>query len=164
MALSDSSYSTRSISLVMLAGLAGLAVWFFMPFGLGGSPSGGEGSPSQLPSFIQVDGPVVAKTEGDDVIGLAVPISMRGDDSIDLAGARLRAETALAETALAAVPASFDIEWTSGDADLVLEPGEQAVLKVALPANSSIRAANPLDLVLVPNSGPTLVLEDVLDR
>ncbi len=164
MALSNSSYSTRSISLVMFASLAGLGLWLFAPFGLGGSLGGGESAPSQLPALIQVDGPVVTEANGDDLVGLVVPISVRGNDSIDLAGAKLRAETALAETALAAVPAGFDIEWTAGNSDLVLDPGEQAVLNVELPANSSVRTDNPLDLVFVPVGGPTLIIEDVLSR
>lgn len=164
MALSNSSYSTRSMSLVMLAGLAGLGLWLFAPFGFGGSPSGGESSPSQLPALIQVDGPVVTDTNGDDVVGLSVPISVRGDDSIDLSAAKLRAETALADTALAVVPATFDVEWATGNGDFVLDPGEQATLKVALPADSSVSPDNPLDLVFVPSAGPTLVLEDVLSR
>ena len=42
MALSPTTYSTRSISLVMLAAFAGLGLWLFAPFGqtTGGSSSG----------------------------------------------------------------------------------------------------------------------------
>lgn len=164
MALSNPSYSTRSISVLMLAAFSGLGLWLFAPFGVTGGAGGGESAPSQLPALIRVDGAVVVETEGDEVTSLSIPISVRGDDSIDLTGAKLRAETALAETALAAVPAGFDIEWTSGNGDLVLDPGESAVLNVQLPSNSSVHADNPLDLVFTPAAGPTLIVEDVLAR
>lgn len=165
MALSTSTYSTRNLSFLMIAALAGFGLWLFAPFGFSsGGSNGGESAPSQLPSMIQVDGAVGVETQGDDVTSLVVPISIRGDESIDLSGARLRAETALAETALAAVPATFDIEWTSGNGDAVLDARESALLKVALPANSSIREGNLLDLVFVPAKGPMLIIEDVLGR
>ena len=165
MALSAPTYSTRSISLIMLGAFAGLGLWLLMPFGQGGgSTPGGESSPSQLPSMIRLEGAVQVQTQGDVVTGLVVPVSVRGDEGIDLSSGRLRAETALAETALAVVPATFSIEWQSGNGDSVLDPGETALMHVALPNDSSIHPENPLDLVFVPDVGPTLIIKDVLDR
>ena len=165
MALSAPTYSTRPISLIMLGAFAGLGLWLFMPFGQGGgSTPGGESSPSQLPSMLRLEGAVQVQTQGDVVTGLVVPVSVRGDEGIDLSSGRLRAETALAETALAVVPATLSIEWQSGNGDSVLDPGETALMHVALPNDSSIHPENPLDLVFVPDVGPTLIIKDVLDR
>ena len=164
MALSTSTYSTRSLSLLLVAALAGIALWLFAPVGFDNGSSGGESAPSQDPALIKVDGPAAVERRGDDVVGLSIPISVRGEQAIDLSGATLRAETALAETALAAVPARYEIAWTAGNGDMVLDPGEAATLNVELPANSSVRATNPLDLVFVPQGGPTLIIEDVLAR
>jgi hypothetical protein len=163
MALNAPTYSTRSISLVMLAAFAGFGLWLLLPFGQGGgSTPGGESSPAQLPSMLRVEGAVQVETTGDVVTGLVIPVSLRGDNSIDLSGGRLRAETALAETALAAVPATYSVEWERGNGDQLLDAGETALLHVSLPIDSSIHPQNPLDVVYVPQSGPTLVIEDVL--
>ena len=165
MALSPTTYSTRSISLVMLAAFAGLGLWLFAPFGqtTGGSSSG-ESAPSQLPSMLKVDGDVQVQTSGDVVTQLIVPISLHGRESIDLSTGKLRAETALSETALAAVPTTYAVEWQTGNGDQILDPGESALLTVTLPENSSIHPDNPLRLVFTPNAGPTLIIEDVLGR
>lgn len=163
MALSAPTYSTRSISLLMLAAFAGIGLWFFMPFGQGGGGApGGESSSSQLPSMLKLEGAVQFETEGDVVTGLVVPISVRGQEGIDLSTGKLRAETALAETALAAVPATYSVEWLGGNGDQVLDPTETALLNVGLPEKSSVHPQNPLRLVFVPDAGPTLIIEDVL--
>lgn len=165
MALSPTTYSTRSISLVMLAAFAGLGLWLFAPFGQAtGGSSNGESAPSQLPSMLRVDGDVQVQTSGDAVTQLIVPISVRGSESIDLGTGKLRAETALSETALAAVPTTYAVEWQTGNGDQILDPGESALLTVTLPENSSIHPDNPLRLVFTPNAGPTLIIEDVLGR
>ena len=163
MALNPATYSTRSISLIALAAFAGLALWLFEPWSLGGSPNG-ESSPQQLPSMLRLDGGIQVETTGDVVTRLVVPIAVRGDQGIDLTSGRLRAETALAETALAAVPATYSVEWENGNGDQVLDPGESALMTVDLPETSSVHPDNPLDLVFVPGTGPTLIIEDVLNR
>jgi len=163
MALNPATYSTRSISLIALAAFAGLALWLFEPWSLGGSPNG-ESSPQQLPSMLRLDGGIQVETTGDVVTRLVVPIAVRGDQGIDLTSGRLRAETALAETALAAVPATYSVEWENGNGDQILDPGESALMTVDLPERSSVHPDNPLDLVFVPDAGPTLIIEDVLNR
>jgi hypothetical protein len=156
-------YSTRGLSAILLAGFFGIAAWMFAP-ALGGGPIGGESAPSRLPSMIEVTGPVVVQNQGSDVTKLNIPIAVRGDHSLSLDGAALRAETALAETALAAVPVSFELQWTGGNGDTTLDPGETALLTVTVPERSSVREENPLDLVFVPVDGPTLIMKDVLGR
>ena len=163
MALNPATYSTRSISLIALAAFAGLALWLFEPWSLGGSPNG-ESSPQQLPSMLRLDGGIQVETTGDVVTRLVVPIAVRGDQGIDLTSGRLRAETALAETALAAVPATYSVEWENGNGDQILDPGESALMTVDLPERSSVHPDNPLDLVFVPDAGPSLIIEDVLNR
>ena len=46
MVLNPATYSTRSISFLMLAAFAGVALWLFAPIGLGGSGSGSSSSGS----------------------------------------------------------------------------------------------------------------------
>jgi hypothetical protein len=166
MVLNLPGHSTRPLTLVLLAAFAGLALWLFIPWGNGGgSTSGGsESSPAQLPSMLTRSGDVVIETDGDDITRIEVPVSLRGDDPIDITAGVLRAETALAETALAAVPATYSVEWQAGNGDALLEAGETALLVVDLPAGSGVRESNPLDLVLKLENGPTLVIEDVLAR
>jgi hypothetical protein len=167
MALTPNTYSTRSLSLIILAALTGFGLWFFAPsFGFdGGSGSGGNNDASAgLPAMFRVEGAVSVETSGDVVTGLVVPISVRGDESIDLNGGKLRAETALAETSLAVVPATFSIEWQGGNGDDLLDPDETALMTVTLPEKSSIHPENPLTLVYTSDGGPTLKIEDVLNR
>ena len=172
MVLNLPGHSTRPLTLVFLAAFAGIALWLFAPWGNGGGstpsgspPDGGASSPSQLPSMLTRSGDVVVETDAaGEVTRLTVPVSLRGDDPIDITAADLRAETSLAETALAAVPATYSVEWQSGNGDAILEPGETALLVVDLPANSGVRESNPLDLVLKLENGPSLVLDDVLAR
>ena len=166
MALNQTTYSTRPLSLLFLAAFAGVALWLFAPsFAGGGSaPGGTESAPSLLPSMLTRSGSVVVETTGDSITRIIVPVSLRGDDPIDLTGGKLHAETALAATALAAVPATYSIGWQSGDGDEVLEPGEVALLSAELPDNNNITAENPLRLVFKSAGGPSLVIEDVLGR
>lgn len=166
MALNHATYTTRPVSFVLLAALAGFALWLFVPALVGGgsSPGGTESAPSQLPSMLARDGDVTVETTDGHVTRIVVPVALRGDDPIDLADGTMRAETALAETALAAVPATYSVAWPADNGDTLLEPGETALLKVDLPANNNIDAANPLDLVLTLEAGPRLVIQDVLGR
>jgi hypothetical protein len=98
------------------------------------------------------------------VTRLIVPLSVRGDEGIDLGGTfELRAETVMGLGATAAVPASYGIEWTGGNDDLVLDPGETAIMTVDLPTPSTVHPENPLRLVLKPEHGVNLTIEDVLD-
>jgi hypothetical protein len=114
--------------------------------------------------MLRLDGDVQVQASGDVVTHLVVPISVRGNESIDLRSGKLRAETALSETALAAVPTTYTVEWQTGNGDQHLDPGERALLTVTLPENSSIHAENPLRLVFVPLAGPKLIIEDILGR
>jgi hypothetical protein len=152
----------------MIAAFAGIALWMFAPaiagstFG-GGSDGGATGNGS-LPASLKVDGTVQATSHDDVVTRLLVPLAVRGDEGIDLGGAfALRAETYLNESASAAVPATYAIEWLSGNGDSVLDPGEKAVMTVDLPTPSSVHPQNPLRLVLKPEHGVNLVIEDVLN-
>jgi len=163
MALNAPAYSTRPISLIMLAAFAALAVWLFSPLGQqGGAPSGSESAPSQLPSMLRLDGEPQVETRDGQVTRLVVPISLRGDESIDLSSGKLRAETEFSDTAIAAVPTTFAIEWPSGNGDHLLDPGETALLTIDIPSKSNVTPENPLRLVYTPDSGPTLIIEDVL--
>jgi hypothetical protein len=163
MTLHPATYSTRAISLVMIAAFVALALWLFAPFGQGsGGAPDGESAPSQLPSMLRVDGPVQVETDGGEVTRLVVPISVRGDDGIDLSSGKLRAETEFSETAIAAVPTTYSVEWQSGNGDEILDPDEKAFLTVDIPSKSNVTADNPLRLVFAPVNGPTLIIEDVL--
>ncbi len=167
MALSSSTYSTRHISLIMIAALAGFGLWLFVPaigFGTGSGSGGSNSAPSSLPAMLHLNGDVTVETSGDVVTGLIVPISVRGDESIDLSTGKLRAETELAATALAVVPATFSIEWQDGNGDQLLDPGETVLMIVTLPERSSIHPRNPLTLVYTSENSPTLRIEDVLGR
>jgi hypothetical protein len=158
-------HPTRSISLILLAALAGAALWLLAPWergGGGGSSSGNDGASAGLPSMLKVNGDIQVETQGDVVTKLVLPVIVRGNESIDLSGASLRAETALAATALAVVPATYTLDWQFGNGDELLDPGEQLYVTVELPERSSIHPDNPLRLVFTVDAGPALVLEDVL--
>jgi hypothetical protein len=167
MALNPATYSTRSISLLMLAAFAGVALWMFAPWGGqgGGSGSGGGTDASAgLPPSLKVDGVAEAESHNGVVTRLVVPLAVRGDSGIALGDDEggMRAETAMSDSASAAVPVSYDLEWLDGNGDQVLDPGEHAVLTVELPSASTIHPENPLRLVLRTATGGTLVIEDVL--
>jgi hypothetical protein len=169
MTLNPATYSTRSLSLLMIALFAGTALWLFAPsgFGVSGSGSGNGGDASNasaaLPSSVKVDGTVQVESHDNIVTRIVVPLSLRGSDSIAISNdAKLRAETAMSDTAAAAVPATFSIKWLDGNGDSMLDAGEHAVLTVDLPAVSTIHPGNPLDLVLKSAEGATLTIENVL--
>ena len=168
MALNPATYSTRSLSLLMIAAFAGAALWLFAPSafnGGSGSVAGNGGSSnSGLPASLKVDGAVQTETHDNIVTRLVVPLSVRGSERVTLTddSGKLGAQTAMAETAAAAVPATYTLAWLDGNGDRVLDPGEHAELTVTLPAISTIHPDNPLNLVIKPADGSTLVIEDVL--
>jgi hypothetical protein len=167
MALNPATYSTRSISLIMLAAFAGVALWLFAPWGGQGGGSGSDGGTNAqagLPPSVKVDGQAQAESHNGVVTRLVVPLAVRGDSGIalndDTGG--MRAETAMSDSASAAVPVACDLKWLDGNGDHVLDPGEHAVLTVDLPSASTVHPENPLRLVLRTPSGGTLVIEGVL--
>jgi hypothetical protein len=160
------TFSTRSVSLVMLAAFGGLALWLFFPWGGGrGARSGSGGDASAaLPPSLRVDGAVQVESHDNIVTRLVVPLAVRGEEPIALTddSGRMRAETLMDETASAAVPAHYSVVWLDGNGDRNLDPGEHATLTVDLPARSSVHPGNPLRLVLRPAGGGSLIIEDVL--
>lgn len=167
MTFNPATYSTRSVSLVMLAGFAAMALWLFAPWGggQGAGTGGGDNTSAALPPSIKLDGQVQVESHNNVVTRLVVPLTVRGDEGILLTDdtGNMRAETLMSDTAAAAVPAHYSITWTGGNGDHVLDPGEQAVLTVTLPPTSSVHPGNPLDLVIYPAAGGgTLRIENVL--
>lgn len=166
MALNLGMYSPRSLFLIMLAGFAGLGLWALAPWsgpgGGSGSGNGGSSTSAAAPSAIKVDGPVQVESSDDVVTGLVVPLTLSGGDGIAFDGARLRAETAMSDTAVAAVPATFSVAWSDGNGDSILDAGEHAVLTVTLPQVSTVHPDNPLRLVVTAARGATVAIEDVL--
>jgi hypothetical protein len=154
--------SFRTLWLIAIAAMTALALWLLLP---------GDGTPSlpvdgnaSLPPSLRVDGTVASTTAVDgSVVRIEVPLALRGDDAIRLTDdGRIHAVTFMAETASAAVPASYTLTWATGDGDQLLEAGERALLTVDLPEGSLITAANPAKLVIRPLDGPSLTIEDVL--
>ena len=167
MAVHRSTYSTRYVSLLMLAALGGLAMWLFVPWGQGGgsgSSGGGSHAGASLPPSLKVDGTVNVEQTGNVITKLIIPLAVRGDDSIVLADddGGMRAETAMSDTAAASVPAAYSLAWLDGNGDRSLDPGEHAHLTVTLPLQSSVHPGQPLSLRLHDAQGGTLVIEDVL--
>jgi hypothetical protein len=165
MALNPATYSFRSLSLIMFAALAGGAIWIFSSAGLPGTGNGGGGSTSsaELPSSLKVDGQVQVESNDNVVTRLVVPLALRGSQGIALdSTTKLHAETAMSETAAAAVPATYAIAWLDGNGDQILDPGEHATLTVELPTVSTIHPGNPLDLVIRTADGSSLRIEDVI--
>lgn len=168
MALNPATYSTRSISLLMLAAFGGMSLWLFAPWGGGhGTGSGGgntSGANAALPPSIRVDGAVQVESHDNTVTRLVVHLAVRGDESIAIGSDQggLRAETSMSDTASAAVPARYAISWLDGNGDQNLDPGEHAVLTVDLPDHTTVHPNNPLRLVLRTPDGATLAIEDVL--
>ncbi len=155
-------HSTRTVTLVLLAAFAGIALWLFAPWDGAGSWNG-DGN-AALPPSLAVDGTVQVTSENDVITRLVVPLTVRGNERIALPdnNAALRVETALSESAAAAVPATYSIAWLDGNGDRNLDPGERAELTVNLPERSSIHPGNPLRIVLKPTASTALVIEDVL--
>lgn len=165
MALNPSTYSTPSLSMLMVAAFAGAAIWLFAPSGFGAGNGGGDHASAGLPSSLRVDGVVQVESHNNIVTHLVVPLAVRGAQGVMLDGsARLRAETAMSDTASAAVPAAYSVSWLDGNHDLVLDPGEHALLSVDLPAVSTIHPGNPLDLVITPVDGAVLIIEHVITK
>lgn len=162
MMLNPAAYSTRTVSLVLLAAFAGIALWLFAPWDGSGSWNG-DGS-AALPPSLAVDGDVQVTNDNNVITRLVVPLVVRGNESIALPdnSAVLRVETALSESAAAAVPATWTIDWLDGNGDRSLDPGERAELTVNLPERSSIHPGNPLRIVLKPTASTALVIEDVI--
>ena len=161
MPANPAQFSTRSVSMLMLAAFGGLALWLFTPLGDLGSS---RGAGAQLPPSLRVAGVVQVESQDDVVRRLVVPLGVRGDVGIaliDESGA-IGAETELAATAHAAVPATYSLAWRDGNGDNVLDPGETALLTVDLPPRSSVHPDNPLRLVLHTPNGGSLAIEDVL--
>jgi hypothetical protein len=157
--------------MLMFAAFAGIALWLFAPTlggGSGFSSGNGNGGNANagLPSSLKVDGAVQVETHDNIVTRLVVPLAVRGSHGIALTddSGKLRAETAMADTASAAVPATYTLTWLDGNGDRVLDPGEHALLTVDLPAVSTVHPGNPLNLVIKPADGSTLVIEDVLGK
>lgn len=160
--LTTPAYSTRHISMLMLAVFAGIALWLFVPWGRLGGGFGSDGN-AALPPSLQVDGTVDVTSVDGVVTRLVVPLAVRGDDGIVLGDrATVRAETFMAPTAAAAVPTTHSIAWLDGNGDERLDPGEHAVLTVDLPARTSVHPQNPLRLVIKPVDSMPLVIEDVI--
>lgn len=169
MVLNPATYATRSISLLMFAAFAGVALWMFAPVGLGGSGSGsssgnGGSASAALPSSLKVDGAVQVESHDNIVTRLVVPLALRGSQSINLDGGKLRAETAMSDTAAAAVPATYSVTWLDGNGDRLLDAGEHALLTVNLPAVSTVHPGNPLNLVVTAADGSKLTIENVIGQ
>ena len=168
MTLNPATYPTRTLSLLMLAAFAGVALWLFAPWSIGsgtGTPSSsGSDASDALPVSLKVDGDVTVETHANVVTRLVVPLAVRGNESIALGNdsGKLRAETAMSDSASAAVPATYNVTWLGGNGDRILDPGEHALLTVDLPAASSIHPDNPLRLVIAEANGTNLVIENVL--
>ncbi|HEY8173253.1 MAG TPA: hypothetical protein VIH21_09190 [Dehalococcoidia bacterium] len=155
-------YSTRSLSLLLVAAFAGMALWLFLPWDRAGSGWSDSGD-AALPPSLRVDGAVEVTSNGNIVTRLVVPLALRGDEGISLGDAgTIRAETFMSESAAAAVPATYSVAWLDGNGDQILDSGEHAVLTVNLPERSSVHPANPLRLVIHPVGSVALVIEDVL--
>jgi hypothetical protein len=160
MVLRPAAHSTRPISLLLIAALAAAGLWMLAPWGASFG-AGGIGSDAPRPEIVAGDD-VQVTAEAGIVRRLVVPVTLHGSDGIALGDGAGRAETAMSDTAVAAVPVTYTVQWTSADDDGVLEPGEQATITVELPTSTSVLPHNPLDLVLKPTAGGTLVIEDVL--
>ncbi len=164
MALNSATYSTRSVSMLMLAAFGGLALWLFVPWAGNAGSGGGGGASAELPPSLKVAGQVQVESHDNVITRLVVPLSVRGNEGIALVddNGGMRAETAMSDTASAAVPARYSVTWTAGNGDKILDPGEQALLTVDLPARTSVHPGNPLRLVIHPVAGGSVVIEDVL--
>lgn len=157
------TYSTRTLSLLMTAAFAGVALWLFVPWSGGTAGLIGGSGTAALPPSLRVDGAVSVTSNENIVTGLDVPLAVRGEERVLIpVEARLRAETSLSESASAAVPAAWTITWRNGNGDRFMDPGERAVLTVTLPSWSSVHPGNELDLVLRTSESVALTIENVL--
>ncbi len=150
-------FSTRPVSLLLLAAAAAVGLWLVLPWG---HPHGASGAAAGGP--LLVDGRVQVQTDGTVVTRLVVPIALRGQQGVSLDGTVLRAETDMSPTAAAAVPATYTLRWLDGNGDRVIDAGEHVVLTVDLPAVSTVHPGNPLALVFKSTDGSRLTIQDVL--
>jgi hypothetical protein len=160
--------TARPVSLAVLVAFLTIGIWLFVPWGrihssLSGS-GGGDNNVAAAPS-LKIDGPSQIESQGNVVTRLVVPISVSGSDGVRLPerDGTLRAETSLSESAAAAVPGTYGVNWLDGNGDDMLDPGEHAELIVDLPARSSIHPSNPLRLVVTTADGALLPIEHVID-
>jgi hypothetical protein len=154
-------FPARSLLIVAAAAVIGMALWLYAPAIT--SIRGGSDGRAALPASLQVDGTVEVISANGMVSRVVVPLSVRGDDPILLTeGRRLHASTFMSDTAAAAVPAQYTLEWLDGNGDDFLDPDEHAVLTVDLPVPSPVRPENPMELIIRPVDGVPLVIHDVL--
>jgi hypothetical protein len=154
------SFSTRPVSLLLVAAFVGVGLWLFQPWA--SSANQGAGTDAPLPASLRVDGPVSITSDGDIVRHLVVPLALRGDQGVSLDGAILRAETEMSPTAAAAVPAGYQVRWLDGNDDSTIDAGEHVELLVDLPDHTSVHPGNPLTLVFKTADGGSLTIADVL--
>jgi hypothetical protein len=155
------AYSTRTVSLLLIAAFAAVALWLFLPWDRSASNWDGSGD-AALPPTLKVDGTVDVTSKDNVVTRLVIPVTLWGDEGVALGGGTVRAETSLSESAAAAVPATYSVEWLSGNGDSILDKGEQALVTVDLPERTSVHPGNPLRIVIKPVDSVSLVIEDVL--
>lgn len=167
MALNPAMYSTRSLTFVILAAMAGIGLWLLAPmsFGDGAGTDSGGGNGLGLPASLRVDGTVQSESAPDgSVEHIVIPVTVRGDEGIVLTeDGKVRVETFMSESASAAVPAAYSIAWDGADnGDNMLDPGERAIITVDLLVPSSVTTKNPARVVIRTPDGASLVIEDVL--
>lgn len=129
-----------------------------------GSGVGTGASLDNLPSRLRITGLVNVEASGDVVTRVTVPISVGAGETFNLAGAILRAEAAIDDTAHAVVPLTYTVTWQNSNGDSILYPGEVAFITVALPEGSPVHTDRPVALVFTPTEGPTMRLEDVFNQ
>jgi hypothetical protein len=167
MALHPAIYSTRSLTFVVLAAIAGIGLWLLAPmsFGDGAGTDSGGGNSLGLPASLRVDGTVQSESAPDGSISrIVIPVTVRGGEGIVLTeDGKIRVETFMSESAAAAVPATYTVAWDGDDnGDTMLDPGERAIITIDLPTPSSVTADNPARVVIRTPDGASLVIEDVL--
>lgn len=159
MTLNRAAPFERRTMILLCGALLAFAIWALAPLAADGGWIGADSAASSQPS-LAVDGDVQVTTSGDSVTQLVVPLAVRGEDGIVLTeGGRLHATTHMSESASAAVPATYSVAWQNGDGDEVLDPGEQAIVTVDLPAPSSVHPGNPVDLIIRPVEGLALTVK-----
>jgi hypothetical protein len=163
MAMSSPTLRIRTLTFIAAAMLAGVALWLAAPWGSAGSNSTGGGHVAITYGSMDVSGPVQVETVAGSVVRLVVPVTVGEGDAMELGSASgaLHAETALADTAAAAVPGTYTLEWLSGE-PLTLSPGDSLLITAELPEGSNVFPDNPARLVLRPASDVRIVVPDVL--
>jgi hypothetical protein len=150
----------RTLWLASIAVLLAAALWLFWR---DGAPIWTGSGDAALPPSLKVDGAVTSTVQDGAVIQIRVPLTLRGSDAIHLVqDGRIHAVTYMAETASAAVPATYDVEWLDGNGDEFLDADEHVVMTVDLPAGSPVTVENPAKLVIKPIDSMPLTIEGVL--